>query len=45
MKQILLILAFCIALFAEDIVVFKNEYKVLQLDKKVKNLVVGDKKI
>ncbi|QSZ41949.1 hypothetical protein GJV85_07455 [Sulfurimonas aquatica] len=45
MKKIILLLAFCIALFGEDIVVFENEYKVLQLEKKVKSLVVGNKMI
>ena len=45
MKKIIVLLAFCLTLLAEDIIVFENEYKVLQLDNKVKKLVVGNKEI
>ncbi len=45
MKKIILLLALCLSLLAEDIVVFENEYNVLALEKKVKKLIIGNKDI
>ena len=45
MKKLLLLLTLTVALFAEDIVVFHNEYQVLELQKKVKKLIVGNQKM
>ncbi|MDF1876851.1 pilus assembly protein N-terminal domain-containing protein [Sulfurimonas sp. SAG-AH-194-L11] len=44
-KLILLLLITISALLAQDIVVFNNEYKVLDLGKKVKKLLVGNKEM
>lgn len=35
----------CLSLLAKDIVVYENEYKVLELDKQVKKLIVGNKEV
>ena len=43
MKKLLLLLTLTIALYAHDIVVFHNEYQILELQKKVKKLIVGNK--
>lgn len=45
MKKIVLIITFCLTLFAKDIVVFENEYNVLSLEKKVEKIIVGSKEI
>lgn len=45
MKKILLLLVAVISLLADDIVVFNNEYKVLELPKKVKKLLVGNREM
>jgi len=45
LKKIVLLLSLTIGLLAEDIVIFENEYHVLQLNKKVKKLSVGNKEI
>lgn len=45
MKKILLLLGICLNLLANDILVFNNEYQVLPLTKKIKSLIVGNKKI
>ncbi|MBD3823595.1 MAG: type II and III secretion system protein [Epsilonproteobacteria bacterium] len=43
MKKIWSILALCLALSGGEIVVFENEYQVLELEKRVKKLIVGNK--
>ncbi|WP_434657412.1 hypothetical protein [Sulfurimonas sp. NW9] len=43
MKKILLYLGICLHLFANDILVFNNEYQVLPLQKKIKKLIVGNR--
>jgi pilus assembly protein CpaC len=43
MKKIILLLGICLNLLANDILVFTNEYQVLELPKKVKKLIVGNK--
>lgn len=43
MKKIILLLGICLHLLANDILVFNNEYEVLELNKKVKKLIVGNK--
>lgn len=43
MKKILLLIITIGSLFADDIIVFNNEYKVLKLDKKVNKLLIGNK--
>ncbi|QOP44349.1 hypothetical protein FJR45_10485 [Sulfurimonas sediminis] len=43
MKKILLLLGICLHLFANDILVFNNEYQVLPLQKKIKKLIVGNR--
>ena len=43
MKKILLLVSFVLTLLADDIVVFSNEYNVLELEKKVKKLLIGNK--
>lgn len=45
MKKILLLLSLIVSLLAEDIVVYKNEYNVLKLDKKVRKLLIGNKEM
>ena len=45
LKKVVLLLSLSLALFAKDIVVFENEYQVLNLTKKVKKLVVGNRDI
>lgn len=45
MKKIILLLSICLSLFADDIVVFENEYKVLELEKKVKKIIVGNQEL
>ncbi len=45
MKKIILILLTIINLFADDVVVFNNEYKVLELDKKVSKLLIGNQEM
>ena len=45
MKKIILILLTIINLFADDVVVFNNEYKVLELDKKVTKLLIGNQEM
>ena len=45
MKKIIVLLGICLSLLANDIIVFENEYKVLELDKKVKKIIVGNKDI
>lgn len=45
MKKIVWLLSICLSLFADDIVVFENEYKVLELDKKVKKIIVGNQEL
>jgi len=45
MKKIILILITITALFSQDIVVFNNEYNVLQLPKKVTKLLVGNREM
>ena len=45
MKKILLLLVTIISLMADDIVVFNNEYKVLELPKKVTKLLVGNREM
>lgn len=45
MKKIILLLGICLSLLANDILVFNNEYQVLELDKKVKKLIVGNRDI
>lgn len=45
MKKIIALLIVCLTLVADDIIVFENEYKVLELDKRVKKIVVGNKDI
>ncbi len=44
-KLIILILGLSISLMAKDIVVYENEYLVLDLDKSVKKLIVGNRDI
>ncbi|WP_457750237.1 pilus assembly protein N-terminal domain-containing protein [Sulfurimonas sp.] len=43
MKKILLLLGICLNLFANDILVFNNEYQILPLQKKIKKIIVGNK--
>ena len=45
MKKILLLLGICLHLLANDVLVFNNEFQVLPLQKKIKRLIVGNKKI
>ena len=45
MKKIILLLSICLSLLADDIVVFENEYKVLELEKKVKKIIVGNQEL
>ncbi|MBU4024109.1 pilus assembly protein N-terminal domain-containing protein, partial [bacterium] len=45
MKKIIWLLSICLSLFADDIVVFENEYKVLELEKKVKKIIVGNQEL
>ncbi len=45
MKKIILILSIVYSLFAEDIVVFNNEYNILKLDKKIKKLLIGNREM
>ena len=45
MKKIVILIALVASLFADDIVVFTNEYKILNLEKKVKKLVVGNREM
>jgi len=45
MKKIILLLGICLNLLANDILVFNNEYQVLELHKKVKKLIVGNKDV
>lgn len=45
MKKILLLLGICFNLLSNDILVFHNEYQVLPLHKKVKKLIIGNRKI
>ena len=45
MKKILLLLVTMLSLMADDIVVFNNEYKVLELPKKVTKLLVGNREM
>ena len=45
MKKIILLLGICLNLLANDILVFSNEYQVLELHKKVKKLIVGNQDI
>ena len=45
MKKIILLLGICLNLLANDILVFSNEYQVLELHKKVKKLIVGNRDI
>ena len=45
MKKILLLLVTIFSLMADDIVVFNNEYKVLELPKKVTKLLVGNREM
>lgn len=45
MKKIIVLLGICLSLLSSDIIVFENEYKVLELDKKVKKIIVGNKDI
>ena len=45
MKKLLLILFTMISLFAEDVVVFNNEYKILELNKKVQKLLIGNREM
>lgn len=44
-QKILLFLGLSLTLFAGDIIVYDNEYNVLELQKKVKKLVVGNKEM
>jgi len=43
MKKIILLLGICLNLLANDILVFTNEYQVLELHKKVKKLIIGNR--
>ena len=45
MKKIILLLSLIASLLANDIVVYKNEYNVLKLDKKVRKLLIGNKEM
>ena len=45
MKKIILLLGICLNLLANDILVFHNEYQVLELHKKIKKLIVGNRDI
>jgi len=45
MKKLILLLITVISLLAEDIVVFNNEYRVLELPKKVTKLLVGNREM
>ncbi len=45
MKKIILLLSICLSLLADDIVVFENEYKVLEVEKKVKKIIVGNQEL
>jgi Flp pilus assembly secretin CpaC len=45
MKKLLLILLTIIPLFAKDVVVFNNEYKIFELDKKVQKLLIGNREM
>lgn len=45
MKKIILAFVLTLSLFGDDIVVFDNEYNVLELDKRVKKLIVGNKEM
>ena len=45
MKKIILLLGICLNLLANDILVFSNEYQVLELHQKVKKLIVGNRDI
>ncbi len=45
MKKIIVLLAICLHVMASDIVVFENEYKVLDLHKQIKKIVVGNQDV
>ena len=45
MKKIILLMSLIVGLLANDVVVFKNEYHVLKLDKKVRKLLIGNKEM
>jgi len=45
MKKIILLFITIVSLMASDVVVFNNEYKVLELPKKVKRLLIGNKEM
>jgi len=44
-KIVFILLSLTLAVFAKDIVVYENEYKILKLQNKIKKLVVGNKDI
>ena len=45
MKKIILLMSLIVGLLANDVVVFKNEFHVLKLDKKVRKLLIGNKEM
>ncbi len=45
MKKIIILISLVLSLFAQDVVVYTNEYNILKLDKKVKKLIVGNRKM
>ncbi len=45
MKKIILLMSLIVGLLANDVVVFKNEFHVLKLDKKVRKLLIGNRKM
>ena len=45
MKKIVLLLGICLNILANDILVFSNEYQVLELHQKVKKLIIGNRDI
>ena len=45
MKKILLLVSLVISLFADDIIVYNNEYNILKLDKKIKKLLIGNREM
>lgn len=45
MKKIIILISLVFSLFAEDVVVYTNEYNILKLEKRVKKLIVGNRKM
>lgn len=45
MKKILILLGLCLSLFSKDIMMYENSFEVLAVNKNIKEISVGDKKI